>query len=80
MTFSLWQRVKHTGFVLVFIAVLTLLLLLALVGAVISHAPQGTAPRAVPHGGLMAPIDNPNDPPPNAGSIAVNNGDIQVGG
>lgn len=59
-----WQRLKSTGLVLVFIGMLTLLFLLALVGAVISHAPQAAVQPAVPHGGLIAPVTSGNDPGP----------------
>lgn len=61
---TLWQRVKHTGLVLIFVGVLTLFLLLTFVGAVISHAPQGAVSPAILHGGLIAPIGDTNEPPP----------------
>jgi hypothetical protein len=52
---------------------LVLLALLGVMGAGMSHAHQG----AVPTGGLMAPLSDPNDPPPS--SMAATNGDIHVG-
>ena len=82
---ALLQRVKHTGLVLVFIA---LLVLLGLAGASISQARQG----AVPHGGLIAPGDPPvithhtvafgtgaNNRDVLIGGIAASVGDIHVG-
>lgn len=71
-----WQHLKHTGLVLVLISMLTLLVLLGVVGAGISHLHQG----AMPTGGLMAG----GDPPvithhTVAFGIAANNGDIHVG-
>ncbi|HET8842412.1 MAG TPA: hypothetical protein VFN35_13155 [Ktedonobacteraceae bacterium] len=76
----LWQHLKRTGLTLVFIGLLTLLILLALVGAVISHAPQGATPHAVPHGGLMAPVADSNDPEPSGGSTDATNGTVRIGG
>jgi hypothetical protein len=70
---ALWHRLKQIGLVVLFISALVLLALLAVAGAGMSHAHQG----AVPTGGLMAPIDNPNDPP--TSGLAATNGDIHVG-
>lgn len=64
-----WQRLKSTGLVLIVSSLLTLFALLGLIGAIISHTDQGSAQPAVRHGGLMAPVTDPNDPGPGGGSV-----------
>ena len=86
---TLWHHLKQTGLVLLLIAALTLLALLGVAATGMSHAQQG----AVPTGGLMAPLTDPNDPTSSGtkpglattngtihiGEMAANNGEIVVG-